>query len=368
MVQLIDTSVWKEFTVPEVFITEQHGKSLKVPTGAMMSKKDLIDGDIPRVTVSNFNNGITGYYADSDDKNYRTYENFISVSFLGTVFYQSEKVSLDMKVHCLKPIDYELNEYSAGYIVSVVRKTIMNFEYADQLSSTVLADLSLKLPATVDGQPDWEYMETYMKQIMEESEKSLENLKKADDTKHPIDISGWGAFRVGDLFKKLDTGFLGTGKKKDSISKEPTEEFYVPLSYAKRYNNGIMYWGRKGEWKTHKNALTVVYNGAVSAGRVYAQSDETGVLAESYMIKLKNVDVSFFTYLFLQRIMEDCIYHKYSYSDLAVWDSVKENNIYFPITIAGEPDWQYMEDYMKSIMDQSEKVIEYLNTYTKGKE
>ena len=176
---MIDTSTWKKFKVSDIFVTEKHGSGLQVPTGAMMSKKDLVDGDIPRVTVSNFNNGITGYYANSDDKNYRTYQNFISVSFLGTVFYQPDKVSLDMKVHCLKPLDYELNVYSAGYIVSIIRKAISNFAYSDQLSSTILAELEFMLPATPDGEPDWDYMESYMKAVMEESEKSLENLKKA---------------------------------------------------------------------------------------------------------------------------------------------------------------------------------------------
>ena len=176
---MIDTSTWTKFRVSDIFVTEKHGSGLQVPTGAMMSKKDLEDGDIPRVTVSNFNNGITGYYADSDDKNYRTYQNFISVSFLGTVFYQPDKVSLDMKVHCLKPLNYELNTYSAGYIVSIIRKTISNFAYSDQLSSTVLAELEFALPITSDGKPDWDYMESYMKAAMEESEKSLENLKKA---------------------------------------------------------------------------------------------------------------------------------------------------------------------------------------------
>lgn len=176
---MLDTSSWKPFKVSDIFVTEKHGSGLQVPTGAMLSKKDLVDGDIPRVTVSNFNNGITGYYADSDDKNYRTYQNFISVSFLGTVFYQPDKVSLDMKVHCLKPLDYELNVYSAGYIVSIIRKAISNFAYSDQLSSTVLAELEFALPATSDGQPDWDYMESYMKAVMEESEKSLENLRKA---------------------------------------------------------------------------------------------------------------------------------------------------------------------------------------------
>ena len=169
--------MWKKFKVSDVFVTEKHGSGLQVPTGAMMSKKDLKDGDIPRVTVSNFNNGITGYYADSDNENYRTYENFISVSFLSTIFYQPDKVSLDMKVHCLKPLDYELNLYSAGYMVSVIRKAISNFAYSDQLSSTVFADLEFALPAISDGQPDWQYMEDYMKAIMDKSEQIISDLQ-----------------------------------------------------------------------------------------------------------------------------------------------------------------------------------------------
>ena len=176
---MINTDNWKSFKVSDIFITEKHGSKIQTPTGAMMKKKELQDGNTPRVTVSNYNNGITGYYADSDNKNYRTYENFISVSFLGTVFYQPEKVSLDMKVHCLKPLAHELNVYTATYIVSIIRKAISNYAYSDQLSSTILAELEFKLPATKEGQPDWEYMEAYMKNILKESEESLNYLKKA---------------------------------------------------------------------------------------------------------------------------------------------------------------------------------------------
>ena len=88
----IDISNWGEFLISDIFQTEATGNSLQVPTGAMMARKDLYEGIVPRITVSNFNNGITGYYAESTHKNYRVYENSISVSFLGTVFYQSQKV------------------------------------------------------------------------------------------------------------------------------------------------------------------------------------------------------------------------------------------------------------------------------------
>lgn len=173
----INTSCWKEYRVEDLFYTEKQGKKVQVPTGAMVAKKTLKEGSIPRVTVSNYNNGITGYYAKSDDINYRIYENFISVSFLGTVFYQPKRASLDMKVHCLKPLDIELNKYIASFLVTVIRKSILNFVYSDQLSSTVLPLLVIKLPTTADGKPDFVYMESYMRRIIEESETSLEILR-----------------------------------------------------------------------------------------------------------------------------------------------------------------------------------------------
>ena len=175
-----------------------------------------------------------------------------------------------------------------------------------------------------------------------------------------IDTSGWKPFRIGDLFEKLDTSYLGKGKKKDAVRKEPDEEFCVPLTYAKRYNNGIMYWGRRGEFKTYSKALSIIYNGAVSAGRVYAQAEETGVLAESYMIRLKSAQVSFNTYLFLQRIIEKCIYTRYSYSDLAIWSSVQNDTVWLPVDESGEPDWTYMDEYMSAVMKESEASLERL--------
>jgi hypothetical protein len=175
-----------------------------------------------------------------------------------------------------------------------------------------------------------------------------------------IDTSGWQKFIIGDLFEKLDTSFLGKGVKKRAVQDHPDEIYCVPLTYAKRYNNGIMYWGKVGDFKTHKNALSVIYNGAVSAGRVYAQSEETGVLAESYMIKLKDKDVSFNTYLFLQRVIEICIYSRFSYSDLAVWPSVQKEAIWLPVDTFGEPDWPYMDEYMTGIMGLAQEISDKL--------
>ena len=135
----IDIKQWHQFKISDIFETEIVGKKLQVPTGSYIAKKDLVDGNIPRITVSGVNNGITGYYSDEiENADYRIFENFISVSFLGTVFYQKGQASLDMKVHCLKPKNVNLNNYIAWFLVSVIRKVITYSTYNDQLSSTVL--------------------------------------------------------------------------------------------------------------------------------------------------------------------------------------------------------------------------------------
>ena len=46
----LDISDWQEFRISELFITEPSKNKLQVPTGASIARKDLVDGDIPRIT------------------------------------------------------------------------------------------------------------------------------------------------------------------------------------------------------------------------------------------------------------------------------------------------------------------------------
>lgn len=349
---MIDTSVWKPFKVSDIFITKKHGSELQTPTGAAMSKKDLEDGDTPRVTVSNFNNGITGYYADSDNKNYRTYENFISVSFLGTVFYQPKKVSLDMKVHCLKPLDYELNVYSACYIVSIIRKAISNFAYSDQLSSTVLAELEFALPTTSDGQPDWDYMESYMKAVIEESEKSLENLKKANDTKQLIDVSGWGEFRVGDLFDV---------SRPSSRSSQNYDEGDMPFVASGNFNNGVTAYLQPKDDNDYDDGGCIT----VSAVDGYAFYQKDKFLgrggAGSSIMMLRNDNLNELNGKYICTLIRKAC-NDWEYSNMGNKDKLADTMIWLPITSSGEPDWNYMESYMKSIMKETENNLAILKT------
>lgn len=177
----IDTSNWNNFKIEELFITNLKGKKKQVPTGASVAKKDLFIGDIPRITVTNINNGISGYYSlENQNKDYRIYEDFISVSFLGTIFYHPYKATLDMKVHCLQLKDDKLrkNQYIHLFLITALKASLKNCDYADQISSTLLPELSIKLPVTKLDTPDWNYMENYIKLIEEKTKKRINILQE----------------------------------------------------------------------------------------------------------------------------------------------------------------------------------------------
>ena len=170
----IDTKSWKKFKVGELFETvNNNGK--QVPTGANVPSQELKSGTVPRISVTGVNNGVVGYF-DSTHKNYKVYNNFISVNFLGNAFYQENNASLGTQVHCLKLKNKELNKYLALFLVTIINKLTTSYSYVNQLSSTSITQLQLPLPITSEGTPDFDYMENYMKEITEKAKKKFSDI------------------------------------------------------------------------------------------------------------------------------------------------------------------------------------------------
>ena len=343
---MIDTSNWKEFRVGELFSCET---TLGIP-----SKNDLEDGNINYITRSAIDNGFSGTCGNEDHKNKG---NCITIGAEGFVaFWQSDDFVAGNKVYALRHPN--MNEINGLFVCSALNALSDRYSFADARVLDKIKVEIIKLPVTSDGQPDWDYMESYMKAVMEESEKSLESLRKADNTKHLIDVSGWGEFRVGDLFDKLTLKCL----KKDfnkaiDCSEEQTDEFSLPLTNAKHFNNGIQFYGRPDDWESAEMTIDIVSNGAIATGDVYAQPQRTGVLWDSYLVKCKYNITSELVLQYMSCVIQRCIKQYFGWDDKCTWNKVKEQMIRLPITSTGEPDWQYMEDYMRIIMDKSEHII-----------
>ena len=157
-----------------------------------------------------------------------------------------------------------------------------------------------------------------------------------------------------DLFEKLQLDVKKADFDKTfDVSEERTDEFNLPLVNAKHGNNGIMYYGREADFETAEMTIDIVQNGAIATGDVYAQPQRTGVLWDAYLVKPKAEIDSAFTLMFLATVLEKAIKDKFSYDDKCVWDKAKLLTVTLPCTSDDEPDWAYMDEYMRTVMERT---------------
>ncbi|GAA6992344.1 hypothetical protein ID0094_00320 [Helicobacter pylori] len=166
---------------------------------------------------------------------------------------------------------------------------------------------------------------------------------------------------MGDLFEKVSARFLGKGDKFKATSKSITDTHNIPLVYCKKGNNGIMYWGKKGDFETYNNIISIIYNGVIATGLTYAHRDEVGILAESYFINFKNGNPNFLCNLFIKTAIEKVLYPKYSRDNLATWANKVENELIFlPTNQHGEIDFHFMRTLINALMKQTiQGVVQY---------
>ena len=174
-----------------------------------------------------------------------------------------------------------------------------------------------------------------------------------------IDVTKWEAFTIEDLFDKCELKYKKEKFNKASdISITRTEEFNLPLVNAKHFNNGIMYYGRSSDFESESMTIDIVSDGAASTGDVYAQPQETGVLYNAYLIKPK-FEPTENILLYFSTVIQTSIKEKFGYENKCTWDKVKHLKILLPATNANTPNFEYMESYMKNIMQKSQQNISF---------
>ena len=358
----IDTLKWKEFRVGELFITEKNG--MQVPTGASIPKLELKDnGSTPRISVTGQNNGILGFfdYKGTNKSNYRVYNNFVSVSFLGTVFYQKGSASLDMKVHCLKPLDIELNDYTGSFLVAAIKASLKNYAYSDQLSSTVLPNIYIKLPHTASGTPDWEYMENYMREKEQQTNtsiKALNRLAQSHNLKR-IDISNWKRFNLYSEY--LFDVEMGNKLDRIKMTKETPSVNFVGRGSI---NNGVVdYVDVIEDIEPYKaGSLTLSLGGSVGATFIQEKDFYT---SQNVCVLIPKNEMSIYCKRFIATMISCEGQRRYkAFVDELNRHIKTDFSILLPVTQSGTPDWELMEQYMRQVEQQVQRSIIALTTPT----
>ena len=168
---MIDISSWKEFRIGDLLIDEKlcvYGKNKK-----WTENENPTENSLPVISGITVNNGIY-YYTDDIPNENEVFENCLTITtrgeYSGTLFYHKGKFVLANNILTLPFAN--TNELVSLFLKVSIEKLGYG-GYNNYPRKEILINDKIKLPTTPDGQPDWAYMESYMKQVMEETEEYI---------------------------------------------------------------------------------------------------------------------------------------------------------------------------------------------------
>ena len=150
----IEVDSWKWFEIGELF---------KVKKGKRLTKSNMRSGSTPFIGASDSNNGLTSKI----DLEPIHEGNTISVSYDGSVaeaFYQPVSFWALDSVNVLYP-KFKLNKFIALFIITILRKEKYRFNYGRKWHVERMETSKIKLPINENGEPDFAFMEKYIKKI-----------------------------------------------------------------------------------------------------------------------------------------------------------------------------------------------------------
>jgi len=146
---------WSFFALGELF---------DVRKGLRLTKADMLTGLTPYVGASDTSNGVTARIGQPAIHQGGT----ISVSYNGSVaeaFYQAVPYWATDDVNVLYPKGFKLTAATALFICTLIRMEKYRFNYGRKWHLDRMRESVIKLPVTQTGEPDWVFMESYIKSL-----------------------------------------------------------------------------------------------------------------------------------------------------------------------------------------------------------
>jgi hypothetical protein len=140
----------------DIFTEIQRGKRLK--------KTDHKKGKMPYISSTGLNNGVDGYVGNKEKV--RIFSDCLTIANSGSVgacFYQPFEFVASDHVTQLKNDDF--NEYTYKFISSIVKRLGVKYSFNREMNDTRIKKEKILLPVNDQKEPDYDYMENYMKQV-----------------------------------------------------------------------------------------------------------------------------------------------------------------------------------------------------------
>lgn len=332
---------WVNFTVADLF---------EIINGKGITTEEIENnpGNFEAVQSGEGNNGVMGYISKSycRNKGYSYCEEAcLTVARSGTSGYVSFHengcvVGDSAKILLLREQKAKSTKVYL-FLQTLLSANRFKYTYGRKVTEDLYSKTIIKLPITVDGKPDWQWMESYIDSLHSEPLKTSNGGKAILDA-FAFDIREWREFRVEELF--------------DSI--------YKVASYDDSELERVDVWNEKAiPYVTRTDLDNSVKSLVLSAGLANIEAGNAIVIGDTtstisyqpgpfvageHIIAARADWMNKYTGLFITCLLRQERY-RYSYGRAYKLDSIRNTEIRLPVTRDGVPDWQWMESYIESL-------------------
>lgn len=312
-----------------------------------IDKNKLIDDGekiFPYITRSKSNNGLDMFVSK---QSYPINKGNVIIIGLDTqtVFYQEADFYTGQNVQLL--YNEYLNKNVAMFLIPIIKKQLEVLNWGG--NGATLGRLKKKrvsLPITDLGFPDWNFMGEYVQNKLNKINNNYQLPKQHIITDfRELDEVEWGEYFLTDIFETIKRG--KRLKKSDHISGN------IPYISSTKMNNGCYgFLGNQKGVRKFRNCLTIANSGSV--GSVFYHDYQ--FIASDHVTALVNSKLTKQQYLFIASRMSK-IGEKYSFNREINDERIQREKIQLPVGINGQPDYDYMEQYMKRMENKVIKKI-----------
>lgn len=360
---LVDTKGWKEFR-----LIGEDGLFHSYERGKISVARELQEGDVPYVgaVFPERNNGIVKYVAPADESQITKGNCIVMVcdgAAIGCNMYHEDDFVGTVNLKIIRN-DF-LNKNIGLFLSAALNQSAARcgYSYFQKRNDEALCKEMISLPATPDGQPDWDYMDTYMGNILAKEEIFAEHLAslmppyEGGDT-HLLDTSEWKQFEIVDLFDVL--------LAKGDIQPKQILDGNIPLVSAGNEDNGIA-----AMIDSCGDGISEMFPaGCISVsmfGRAFFQPEAFYGVSHGRINVLKpKKALTTMEGLFVAGCINNRFVNKYDYATMCTQKKLQTEQIWLPTTVSGAPDWDYMDSYMKAQMEKAEILAEHLEGLVKN--
>ena len=164
-----DISGWKRFTIGSLFEIEK---------GTRLTRAAMIDGDTPFIGATLENNGITARVGNTGHVHPG---GLMTVAYngqkaTGKAFYQPIPFWASDDVNVLYP-KFSLTENIALFLAPLFWEAGRPYSFGDKWGKDAMENDCLVLPVNASSDPDWAYMDEYMRDVMEHAQSDLSTMQ-----------------------------------------------------------------------------------------------------------------------------------------------------------------------------------------------